>query len=181
VPAFEQVGQLGNEAAAAFEAIKTLANNLERLTGTFEPLKCLQDQLALVASSFGPVSSLQGRFAEVSDAFRDHLKHLIGALQQQELFMRDWWNWPLRSNRRTNCSSASSASRRHSIQIRTRLLRAITVKHPRRTIPDLSPSSGGLFCLSAREELTTTMTMRNVGRKSLASLEIGAALVRRRL
>jgi hypothetical protein len=81
VPAFEQVGQLGSEAATAFESIKTLANNLERLTGAFEPLRCLQDELALVAGSFGPVSSLQGRFAEVSDAFREHLKQLIGALQ----------------------------------------------------------------------------------------------------
>jgi DNA repair ATPase RecN len=81
LPAFEQVGDLGNEAATAFESVKTLANHLELLTGAFEPLKCLQDQLALVASSFDPVSSLQGRFAEVSSAFRDHLKHLIEALQ----------------------------------------------------------------------------------------------------
>jgi DNA repair ATPase RecN len=86
LPAFEQVGNLGDEAAAAFESIKTLANNLERLTGAFEPLKSLQDQLALVASSFDPVSSLQGRFAEVSTAFRSHLKQLIGALQPAMAF-----------------------------------------------------------------------------------------------
>jgi hypothetical protein len=29
---------------------------------------------------------LQGRFAEVSDAFRDHLKHLIGALEPARAF-----------------------------------------------------------------------------------------------
>src|SRR5271156_6194851 len=81
LPAFEQVGNLGDEAVAAFESVKNLANHLEMLTSAFEPLKCLQDQLARVASSFDPVSSLQGQFAEVSNAFRDHLKHLIGALQ----------------------------------------------------------------------------------------------------
>jgi hypothetical protein len=86
LPAFEQVGNLGNEAVTAFESVKTLANHLERLTAAFEPLKCLQDQLALVASSFDPVSSLQGQFAEVSNAFRDHLKHLIGALQPAKDF-----------------------------------------------------------------------------------------------
>jgi len=86
LPAFEQVGRLGNEAVIAFESIKTLANHLERLTGAFEPLKSVQDQLALVACSFDPVSSLQGRFAEVSNAFRDHLKHLIGALQPARAF-----------------------------------------------------------------------------------------------
>jgi DNA repair ATPase RecN len=86
LPAFEQVGNLGNEAVTAFESVKTLANHLELLTSAFEPLKSLQDQLALVASSFDPVSSLQGQFAEVSNAFRDHLKHLIGALQPAKDF-----------------------------------------------------------------------------------------------
>jgi hypothetical protein len=86
LPAFEQVGHLGEEAAAAFESIRTLADHLERLTGAFEPLKSLQDQLALVASSFEPVSSLQGRFAEVSNAFGDHLEHLVRALQPAKAF-----------------------------------------------------------------------------------------------
>jgi hypothetical protein len=86
LPAFEQIGNLGNEAMTAFESVKTLANQLELLTSAFEPLKCLQDQLALVASSFDPVSSLQGQFAEVSNAFREHLKHLIGALQPAKDF-----------------------------------------------------------------------------------------------
>lgn len=86
LPAFEQVGNLGDEAVAAFESVKNLANHLEMLTSAFEPLKCLQDQLARVASSFDPVSSLQGQFAEVSNAFRDHLKHLIGALQPAKDF-----------------------------------------------------------------------------------------------
>src|SRR5258708_15280018 len=81
LPAFEQVGRLGNQAVTAFESIKTLAGHLERLAGAFEPVKGLQDQLALLARSFGPVRSLQGRFAEVSNAFRDHLKHLVSALQ----------------------------------------------------------------------------------------------------
>jgi len=86
LPAFEQFGRLGNEAATAFESIKTLANHLERLAGAFEPVKGLQDQLALLASSFDPVSSLQGRFAEVSNAFRDHLKQLNSALQPTRAF-----------------------------------------------------------------------------------------------
>jgi hypothetical protein len=86
LPAFEQFGNLGNEAVTAFESVKTLANQLELLTSAFAPLKCLQDQLALVASSFDPVSSLQGQFAEVSNAFRDHLKHLISALQPAKDF-----------------------------------------------------------------------------------------------
>ena len=86
LPAFEQVGNLGDEAVTAFESVKTLANHLEMLTSAFEPLKCLQDQLARVASSFDPVSSLQGQFAQVSNAFRDHLKHLIGALQPAKDF-----------------------------------------------------------------------------------------------
>jgi archaellum component FlaC len=86
LPAFEQVGNLGDEAVTAFESVKTLANHLEMLTSAFEPLKSLQDQLARVASSFDPVSSLQGQFAEVSNAFRDHLKHLIGALQPAKDF-----------------------------------------------------------------------------------------------
>jgi DNA repair ATPase RecN len=86
LPAFEQVGRLGSEAATAFESIKTLSNHLERLAGAFESVKGLQDQLALLASSFDPVSSLQGRFAEVSNAFRDHLKQLISALQPARAF-----------------------------------------------------------------------------------------------
>lgn len=86
LPAFEQVGRLGNEAVTAFESIKTLASNLERLAGAFEPVKGLQDQLALLARSFDPVSSLQGRFAEVSNAFRDHLKQLVSALQPARAF-----------------------------------------------------------------------------------------------
>jgi len=86
LPAFEQIGNLSNEAVTAFESVKNLANHLELLTSAFEPLKCLQDQLALVASSFDPVSSLQGQFAEVSNAFRDHFKHLIGALQPAKDF-----------------------------------------------------------------------------------------------
>ena len=86
LPAFEQVGRLGNEAVTAFESIKTLADHLERLAGAFEPVKGLQDQLALLARSFDPVSSLQGRFAEVSNAFRDHLKQLVSALQPARAF-----------------------------------------------------------------------------------------------
>lgn len=86
LPAFEQVGRLGNEAVTALESIKTLADHLERLAAAFEPVKSLQDQLALLARSFDPVSSLQGRFAEVSNAFRDHLKQLVGALQPAKAF-----------------------------------------------------------------------------------------------
>ena len=49
LPAFEQVGRLGNEAVTAFGSIKTLADHLERLAGAFEPVKALQDQLAIEA------------------------------------------------------------------------------------------------------------------------------------
>ena len=42
LPAFEQVGRLGNEAVNAFESIETLADHLERLAGAFEPVKGLQ-------------------------------------------------------------------------------------------------------------------------------------------
>ena len=78
--------RIGDEAARAFEPLRSFHAQLAQLAASFEPMRAFQTHLAQLADNFEPMKVLHDQLAQLADSFQQHLAQLVKVLDPAKEF-----------------------------------------------------------------------------------------------
>ena len=75
-------------AAKALEPMKSLHEQMHKLSDTFEPMRAFEQQLATMATSFTPMKDLHSGVAQIIQSFHGQLAELVKSFEPARLCKR---------------------------------------------------------------------------------------------